>query len=91
MMLVLTKLTTLAAAYASPVSMSVLAVDDATLPPVEDRTMTLLVTVAIFVLITFNLLLVRQVRRVHGGAFVPGIGTLLGLEPGEPAKKKDKS
>src|SRR3989344_3053470 len=90
MMLVLTRLTTLAAAYALPVSITASPVEEATLSPVEERTITELVTVATFMSSTLMALLLRQVRSVHSSELVPG-SLLLGDDPGDPAKKYERS
>src|SRR3989344_7202181 len=89
MILVFTRLTTFAAAYASPVSMVASFVDEAVLSPVDDRTMTEFVTVAVFVLRTLSELELRHVRSVHCGVVVPA--TSVGLAPGWPTKKNERS
>src|SRR3989338_8999825 len=89
MMLVLTRLTTLAAAYASPVSMVASPVEEAVFSPVAERTMTLLVTVASLLFHTLRELLLRHVRSVHWGVVVPG--SVVGLDPAPPTKKYERS
>src|SRR3989338_11055939 len=89
MMLVLTRLTTLAAAYASPVSMVASPVEEAVFSPVAERTMTLLVTVASLLFHTLRELLLRHVRSVHCGVVVPR--TDVGLAPAPHTKKYERS
>src|SRR3989344_5121362 len=88
MMLVLTRLTTLAAAYASPVSIVASPVEVARLSPVEERTMTLLVTAASLLFHTLSVLLLRHVSSVHCGS--PASVTV-GEAPGPPTKKYERS